>query len=907
MHYVKSLQVLSHTFTNLTFSDYTESRFTVPVPSFHENNSDSLSTSDNSNLNVKFLYSNVRSLVSKIHDLNNYLSIYKPEVIALTETWLDDRIPTSFFCPQNYVAYRKDRQNKKGGGCVVLISKTLLSKPVSILKPKIDDGVKIDAVACRLPLACGTSMGVLCIYRPPGLSDSENSPLYDILNNFLDNNFKFNIIIGDFNFPDIQWPGSSSSFHSDTFLNFVHENFLLQHVMSSTRKASQSILDLVLSTQGTNIHGLTVNEEFGTSDHSIINFSVPLRPTLVKRKVKRRNLEKADWSLFRQSLAFSSPDIHQALLSEDIDEVWACFLSILNAALDTVAPVHEISTRNFVSCSKVRTALRHKRRRFKALSENNIPSNVIAYARAVEIVKRTTYEDVIKRENRLLYNANPRYFWSYVNRRMSSQTSIKSLKSNTSEAQDPDDLSNIFNDYFVSVFTPASDFTIQDDNRNPPLLALSQIAITTEDVCRILGSLSSKSSVDNDNLSYKILKEGGVILAEFLAYLFSLSLRICRIPSAWKVAIVSPIHKGGPKNVVSNYRPISVTSCCCRVLERIVRNKINDFLFNRHFITDSQHGFVSGRSTDTMLLKFYDYVTDKVDNGMVVDSVFFDFSKAFDVIPHNILISRLESSGILGNVLLWIKDFLSNRQQMVRIGHVSSNLLPVTSGVIQGSVLGPTLFNIFINDIDTHVKYCTVLKYADDLRIFLSSTKSDIELGDLQRKVQQDINSITKWACVSGMKFNINKCFYTTFGRSLYGRTYFINENIIPYSLHFRDLGVMVSSPLSFNNHIDSIVSKAFVRLGLIYKVFENKSAKSIPHLFKAFVRPILEYSSIIWNPYTVCNINKIERVQRRMCRMIPVIRHLPYRDQLKSLHLYSLKTRRLRYQLTMIFSFINK
>ena len=251
---------------------------------------------------------------------------------------------------------------------------------------------------------------------------------------------------------------------------------------------------------------------------------------------------------------------------------------------------------------------------------------------------------------------------------------------------------------------------------------------------------------------------------------------------------------------------------------------------------------------------------------------------------------------------MWIIDFLSNRKQKVRLGNSCSGLLPVTSGVIQGSVMGPFLFNVFINKIDSTLEYSRILKYADDIRIFLSSSKNEHAIKDLQFKLQYDIDKITEWTAESGMSLNVNKCFHATFGKSSIERRYLIGNNIIPMHSSFKDLGVNVSTPLSFNKHVDVIVAKAYARLGLIYKLFHTKSPNSISRLYKSFVRPILEFSSLIWSPSTKYRVQKIERIQKRMCRMIPAMRDRSYKQQLALLGIQSLETRRTRYQLITLY-----
>ena len=852
---------------------------------------------------LTFFYSNVRSLLPKAHTLLNYASLYKPRVICLTETWLNNYTPSSLVCPPNYLSYRQDRRQGRGGGSLILINNQLDSFPVHVFSPTLLNDCNIDFVACRVHLAENTDLGILCIYRPPDSCVNDNLAMTNIIDKFLQFNFNQNIIIGDFNFPNIDWPVSALCNQSTMFLKFCQDCFLTQHVHLPTRKKSNNVLDLVFSTLGTNITDLGIHEEFGSSDHSIIQFAVPITSLHLKTtKTIVRDFKRVNWDLFR-NLISSLPEMTVSLSTNNIDVVWDDFLKSLLSVIDKLAPHRTVSSRHFSSSSNVRTALRRKRRYLKALRLNPSTESLLQYEKAKAFAQKTIDRDLAVREARIAQTGNRKIFWSYVNRRMSNRPTIDYITHDGDEIRDHSSIANIFNDYFVSTFSNPTNNNPEnaccDINHHP---CLSAFEISIDDIKNVLDKIPTKQSVDSDGLSYLILKKGGIPLYLRLLPVFSLSLEVSKVPSSWKVACVTPIFKNGSRQQVNNYRPISVTSCCSRVLERIINNKIVDFLTRQSLLLDTQHGFRFGFSTDTVLLYFYDYVTEYLDKNLIVDSIFFDFKKAFDSVPHSILLSRLLKHGIHGKVFAWIKDFISSRFQVVRIAYSTSRPLPVQSGVIQGSVLGPTLFNIFLNEIDHVIMHCKVLKYADDIRIYLSSSKSISDLSDLQFKIQSDINNIVSWSNASGMSFNINKCFSASFGSSPSKRNYFISDSVIPYKEDFTDLGLRVHSPLSFTNHSDAIVSKAFSALGLIAKIFKFTNKKTLVLLYKSFVRSNLEYASLIWNPYLQMSINNLERVQKRMCRLIPEVRHLPYYSQLKSLGLMSLRARRLRYQLITIF-----
>ena len=203
-------------------------------------------------------------------------------------------------------------------------------------------------------------------------------------------------------------------------------------------------------------------------------------------------------------------------------------------------------------------------------------------------------------------------------------------------------------------------------------------------------------------------------------------------------------------------------------------------------------------------------------------------------------------------------------------------------------------------------RYSKTLKYADDIRIYQAGGRSSQDIQSLETHVQKDIDALSKRIADSGMSFNHSKCFSASFGVRDTPPSYHINGNRIPCKTAFRDLGVSIQVPLKFNNHIDIVASKAARKLGLINKLFKFKSKDNILRLFCSLVRPYLEYSSIVWSPYTIRNIRKIEKLQKKMCRMIPSISNMSYSVQLSSLGLLSLQSRRTYIQLTFLYKLYN-
>ena len=401
----------------------------------------------------------------------------------------------------------------------------------------------------------------------------------------------------------------------------------------------------------------------------------------------------------------------------------------------------------------------------------------------------------------------------------------------------------------------------------------------------------------------KLFKELSDIIAEPLSEVFRKLIEEGVLPQCWKNANITAIFKKGDKSSASNYRPISLTSILVKILEKIIREAIVDHMNTNNFFSRHQHGFRSGLSCVTQLLETIDDWTRILDEKKGIDVIYFDFQKAFDTVPHQRLLAKLHSYGIRGNILKWIKDFLGNRKQRVLLNGQSSNWEDVTSGIPQGSVLGPILFLVYINDLPDVVSNYIKL-FADDTKIY-----SAIDNINSQENLQEDINNMSDWSSTWQLKFNEAKCKHLNLGPPT-ENSYEIQTNnnltTITTTDKEKDLGVIIDKNLNFKEHIYIQISKANRTLGIIRRTFRNMNREMFLQLYKSLVRPNLEYASNVWFIVFKKEAMAIENVQRRATKLVREIAHLPYSERLKILGLPSLEYRRLRADMVETYKILN-
>lgn len=842
------------------------------------------------------LYTNLGSLMAKYDELLLIVTRIQPFCILIAETWLKSTIPDTVCSLPGYRIFRADHPDNRGydGVCVFIRERDthkLVIETFSLDTPGIDN-IFLTVKSPALTATIG------CVYRPRACP--ADIALVDGLAR-LSADCSNLVVAGDFNIPELKWPLQSipqGTGMPALFAQMLTDTSLSQLIQQPTRfrlNQTPSTIDLLLTNDSGLISDIQLLPPLGKSDHACITFALQsiFQMTPRRHRVKYSHI---DYAVLSDAIAHK--DWYSLLNCSSVHDMWDVFLSTVSDLIQQssslrsrlCAPGKPWITGRLLSIARSKKRLWQKFRRSRSDSDflqHRILSNSLS--QAIRQAK-TDYEDSI------ISGGNCRQFYKYVRSRLASKVSLPLLRATDgSVCSNNQHIAEMFADSFSCVFAvepPGPCPAVTSLPRNES--ALEHIDVTPEEVEAYLMNLDIYTSPGPDGLTALVLKRCAATLSIPLCLIYRTSFAQGILPNAWLSASITPIFKKGDKLDPGNYRPISLVTIAAKVAERVILKHLLPFLLDSHVISDHQHGFLPGRSVITNLLECVNSWTKALDKKIPVDVVYLDFSKAFERVPRRRLLHKLDHFGIRGPLLSWIESFLTGRSFSVRVADQHSLSRPVASGVPQGSVLGPILFLLYTSDLAALIKSDFAM-YADDLKLYGSPSNK-------QCMLQQDLVTITNWCLEWLLPLNPSKCSVLHLGFYNPQTVYTICGAALKPVDSQCDLGVLITSNMSWSEHIINIVRKANKSLYLISKAFSGCSLQTAVKLFTVYVRPILEFAGPVWCPILVRDSAMLESLQRRATRLPYGAIRPSYEERLVQSGLTSFCERRLRGDLIVCY-----
>ncbi len=723
-------------------------------------------------------------------------------------------------------------------------------------------------------------------YRPPNQSAAERDSFLvqfnQTISTVLEENPKSVIVVGDFNDRCVTWDDTHSSSELGTKLHdLVADNGLTQIVDSPTHLDNtgrpQHLLDLILTDSPEMIHNSQILAPIDKCHHCPtvceLNISLP-RDKPYKRTVwdfsniniirLYETLSAAPWGVAYQ--VYNDID--------DIEHYWSSlFLDTLKQFIPTRTITVKPRSKPWIT-KPLRLLIKKKNNLWRRYKRTERPEHLDTYRR----VRNQTVRETTKAKNHYYNsiiptlenpNGDPKKWWcltkSLLNNK--SQTAIPPLFEGDSVVTDSNHKAAIFNRFFAdnsklpphAATHPLPQFEYLTEQR------LDSMAVTPNEVQKVLKSLNVSKATGPDNIGNFALKICADAIALPLAQLFNHSLQVNKFPSKWKFSHVVPVHKNKSRNDKCNYRPISLLCNISKVMERLVHDKLYSYLTSNSFLTPLNSGFRKQDSAVNQLVALNDSICKSLDQKHDVRAVFLDLSKAFDRVWHRGLLFKLRQLGITGPILSWLESYLSDRHQRVVIDGQSSEWIKTESGVPQGSILGPLLFLVFVNDLVKDIQ-TNIRLFADDTSLFHSITDSHTT----ELLLNQDLQKISDWATQWLMIFNVlkNEVMTLSLRRNRPPQPpLFFNGTPLKEVTEHTHLGLTLSSNMSWKSHVDRVCLRAGQRNNILRKLKFRLPRKTLENLYKSLVRPILEYSNVVFDDGSIVLSQRLESIQMDAAR----------------------------------------
>lgn len=845
---------------------------------------------DNSLLNI--IHLNIRSLNKNFDNLLILLESLKIkfDLIVLSETWKINNLEN--FNIEGYDIFYSEGSHNQNDGLVMYVSKNINPKFTTV---KFSENTFVKLALEKNNLL----FNVVAVYRLPS-TNSKNflHELQNVLSQIKQKNAT-NIFLGDINI-DLHKKDENVT---NEYINILAERGFFPYVNHSTRisEENESCLDHCFINISPNITN-TINIspivlKSNITDHYPIIIKL-IRKTQNKNTKENINNEQTqtiyNYKILKQLM--QSETWQNLFQISDPNLAYESFLNILNTNLEKCSKILLIKSKE----KKIKPWITKGlvlaiRKRDKMKEDVNKNKNDIALLNKYKEYRNLT-NNLIKKVKRDYYHNiilenknNIKTVWEIVNESLNEKRSSKKIiiKQNNVDLVNDKDISENFNNFFINVGENMAN-KIQVDK----LLKRRNIngcnnmflkPISENEIMKTINELKNKSSPGEDKISSKILKFLNSVIAKPLCYIFNLCFEKGIFPNKLKISIVTPVYKTGDRTIVSNYRPISVISNIGKVLEKCIKSRLLEHLNYNKILSLNQYGFTEGMSTDDGMYEVMKDIYNSVDNKKKQIAIFLDLAKAFDTVSHEILINQLNQYGIKGIVNDFFRSYLQNREQCVKIGESRSNLKEIKYGIPQGTVLGPVLFNIYINELLQLPINGKVVAYADDTVLLVE----DDSWTNVTNKAVVEFSKLQQWLSENYLTVNLEKTKFMCF--SIYDKNV---PNIHTLHLHtyrciskqkrdcicamkllqtktIKYLGIIIDQNLKWTDHIQQLNNKMHKLVWKFYHLKNILPFNTLKTLYHALVESILRYGIIIWGSAYSTNLESLNVSQKHIIKII--------------------------------------
>ena len=712
-----------------------------------------------------------------------------------------------------------------------------------------------------------------------------------------------------------------------TLIELCDDFHLCQKINFGTRptpSGGSNTLDLLFTNNHLLINNIT-HRKSALSDHVIIscetthdlNPNPPLHPPPnPPSNLSSYNLNQAPWNTLNQSLNLINwQNLLRGKNSEDMCD------SLNNNILDIVAAnCRKYKSKPGQNNSKIprdrriifRQIARKLHKKSSPTTNNRVKNLIDSEVQKLEKKLIASYmQERLNEEKIAIKNikSNPKHFFTFARKHKVLKEGVGPLKENDTLITSPKDICEALSKQYSSVYSspdptnpinnPENFFTLNNTN----LPSLLDINFNENTIVEKIATLKNNSAPGPDHFPVLLLKNCKKELSKPLYIMFRHSLDHADIAPIHKHGIICPVLKpNSNRHLPKSYRPISLTSHIIKIFEKIISSAIIQHLSDNNLLPTNQHGFLKGRSTLSQLLNQIETITKVIESGQTLDTVYLDFAKAFDKVDHKTLYNKIKELRIGGKVGVFLYSFLNNRTQQVAANGAISSPSPVISGVPQGTVLGPILFIIMIYDLDKNLNKAFAALFADDSRVSTVVTSPT----DAQAFQTELDNKLYPWAPQNKATFNGEKFEHMHFGRKIENQAPYLDPsgNPIAEKQIVKDLGVWISNDLSWNHHIDKIISDSKRQAAWILRTFTKRDKTTMRTLWMSLIRPILDYCSPLWSPSPTNygNIDRLEGVLRGFSKHVDGLENLPYNLRLHALNLQTIQRRHERYKILYLY-----